>query len=62
MTMPELSKQQLIELADAKLADANVLRDGTRYGNAYYLGKLPMAVEIFDQSSNIIRISDRYHP
>ena len=35
--MPDLSKQQLIELAEAKLADAKFLRDGTRYGSAYYL-------------------------
>jgi hypothetical protein len=35
--MAELSKQGLIELADAKLADAKLLLESGKSANAYYL-------------------------
>ena len=35
--MPDLSKRQLIELAEGKLADAKFLLSDDRPGNAYYL-------------------------
>jgi len=35
--MPDLSKGRLIELAEAKLADAKFLLADGRSGNAYYL-------------------------
>jgi len=35
--MAELSKQNLVDLAETKLADAKLLLDAGRCGNAYYL-------------------------
>jgi len=35
--MSDLPKQRLIELAEAKLADANLLLGESRFSNAYYL-------------------------
>ena len=35
--MADLTKQRLVELADAKLADAKLLLEAGRRGNAYYL-------------------------
>jgi hypothetical protein len=35
--MAELSKQDLVDLAEAKLADAKLLLNAERSGNAYYL-------------------------
>src|SRR5689334_5933468 len=35
--MPDLSAQQLVDLAAEKLLDAKLLQDNDRFGNAYYL-------------------------
>jgi hypothetical protein len=35
--MPDLSKQQLLDLAAARLSDAKLLQNNDRHGNAYYL-------------------------